>query len=43
MNLAPHTAEHGYPVRTIVPGLYGMMNPKWITEIEVVDDVIFVS
>lgn len=39
MNLAPLTAEHGYPVRAIVPGLYGMMNPKWITEIEVVDDV----
>ncbi len=39
MNMAPLTAEHGYPVRAIVPGLYGMMNPKWITEIEVVDDV----
>ncbi len=39
MNLAPLTAEHGYPVRAIVPGLYGMMNPKWITEIEVVDDI----
>ena len=39
MNLAPLTAEHGYPVRAIVPGLYGMMNPKWITEIEVVADV----
>ena len=39
MNLAPLTAEHGYPVRAIVPGLYGMMNPKWITEIEVVNDI----
>jgi DMSO/TMAO reductase YedYZ molybdopterin-dependent catalytic subunit len=39
MNLAPLTPEHGYPVRAIVPGLYGMMNPKWITEIEVVDNV----
>jgi DMSO/TMAO reductase YedYZ molybdopterin-dependent catalytic subunit len=39
MNLAPLTAEHGYPVRAIIPGLYGMMNPKWITEIEVVDNV----
>ncbi|MFZ0514159.1 MAG: molybdopterin-dependent oxidoreductase [Candidatus Nitrosopolaris sp.] len=27
------------PVRAIVPGLYGMMNPKWIIEIEVVDNV----
>ena len=39
MNLAPLTSEHGYPVRAIVPGLYGMMNPKWITEIEVVGNV----
>lgn len=39
MNLAPLTPEHGYPVRAIVPGLYGMMNPKWITEIELVDNV----
>jgi DMSO/TMAO reductase YedYZ molybdopterin-dependent catalytic subunit len=29
--------EHGYPLRAIVPGFYGMMNPKWITEIELVD------
>jgi DMSO/TMAO reductase YedYZ molybdopterin-dependent catalytic subunit len=39
MNGASLTAEHGYPVRAIVPGLYGMMNPKWITEIEVVDSI----
>jgi DMSO/TMAO reductase YedYZ molybdopterin-dependent catalytic subunit len=39
MNLALLTSEHGYPVRAIVPGLYGMMNPKWITEIELVDNV----
>ena len=39
MNLAPLTSEHGYPVRAIVPGLYGMMNPKWITEIELVHNV----
>ena len=39
MNLAPLTAKHGFPVRAIVPGLYGMMNPKWITEIELVDSV----
>ena len=39
MNLAPLTAKHGFPLRAIVPGLYGMMNPKWITEIEVVDTV----
>jgi DMSO/TMAO reductase YedYZ molybdopterin-dependent catalytic subunit len=37
MNLAPLTSEHGYPVRAI--GLYGIMNPKWITEIELVGNV----
>lgn len=39
MNGAPLPEEHGYPVRAVVPGLYGMMNPKWITEIELVDRV----
>jgi hypothetical protein len=39
MNLATLTPKHGYPVRAIVPGLYGMMNPKWITEIELVGNV----
>jgi len=28
---------HGYPLRLLIPGLYGMKNPKWITRIEVVD------
>jgi DMSO/TMAO reductase YedYZ molybdopterin-dependent catalytic subunit len=37
MNGAPLTSEHGYPVRAIVPGIYGMMNAKWMTEIELVD------
>lgn len=37
MNNSPLTSEHGYPIRAIVPGFYGMMNPKWITEIELVD------
>jgi DMSO/TMAO reductase YedYZ molybdopterin-dependent catalytic subunit len=39
MNGAALTAEHGFPIRAIIPGLYGMMNPKWITEIELVDNV----
>ena len=39
MNGAPLTSEHGYPVRAIVPGIYGMMNAKWMTEIELVDKV----
>lgn len=36
MNGVTLPSEHGYPVRAIVPGLYGMMNAKWITEIELV-------
>ncbi len=32
-------AEHGSPLRAIIPGLYGMMNAKWITGIEVSDSV----
>ena len=31
--------EHGFLLRAIVPGIYGMMNAKWITEIEVTDQV----
>ncbi len=31
--------EHGSPLRAIIPGLYGMMNAKWITGIEVSDSV----
>ena len=36
MNGAPLPTEHGFPIRAIVPGLYGMMNAKWITSIEAV-------
>jgi DMSO/TMAO reductase YedYZ molybdopterin-dependent catalytic subunit len=39
MNGVPLPTEHGFPVRAIVPGLYGMMNAKWITDIELVDTV----
>jgi DMSO/TMAO reductase YedYZ molybdopterin-dependent catalytic subunit len=28
---------HGYPVRVIVPGIYGMKNVKWLTKIELVN------
>jgi DMSO/TMAO reductase YedYZ molybdopterin-dependent catalytic subunit len=27
--------EHGFPLRAIVPDIYGMMNAKWLTEIQV--------
>ncbi len=39
MNDAVLPTEHGFPLRAIVPGNYGMHNAKWITEIEVVDQV----
>ncbi len=39
MNGATLNAAHGFPVRAIVPNIYGMMNAKWITEIEIVDYV----
>jgi len=37
MNGATLPQDHGFPLRAVVPGLYGMMNAKWITEIELVD------
>ena len=30
--------EHGFPVRVLSPNLYGIKNPKWVTEIQVIDD-----
>jgi hypothetical protein len=37
MNGAPLTTKHGFPVRLLVPGHFGMKNPKWITKIDGVD------
>jgi DMSO/TMAO reductase YedYZ molybdopterin-dependent catalytic subunit len=37
MNGAPLPPEHGYPVRLIAPGWYGVANVKWLTRIEVTD------
>ncbi|MGH9876950.1 MAG: molybdopterin-dependent oxidoreductase [Nitrososphaerales archaeon] len=39
MNGITLPADHGFPLRAIVPGIYGMMNAKWITAIELVDRV----
>jgi DMSO/TMAO reductase YedYZ molybdopterin-dependent catalytic subunit len=39
MNEVPLPAGHGFPLRAVVPGIYGMMNAKWIREIELVDSV----
>jgi DMSO/TMAO reductase YedYZ molybdopterin-dependent catalytic subunit len=37
MNGVPLPPEHGYPARIFIPGKYGMKQPKWLTEIEFVD------
>ncbi len=38
MNGAELPPQHGYPLRLIVPGWYGMAHVKWLTRIEVVDE-----
>jgi DMSO/TMAO reductase YedYZ molybdopterin-dependent catalytic subunit len=37
MNGEPLPTEHGFPARIIVPGIYGMKNVKWLTNITAVD------
>lgn len=33
----PLLHKHGFPLRIYIPDLYGMKQPKWITQIEVMD------
>ena len=40
LNGADLPPEHGYPARLLVPGRYGMKNPKWIVEIDFVDEAV---
>jgi sulfane dehydrogenase subunit SoxC len=35
MNGAPLPPQHGFPVRLVVPGWYGMAHVKWLTSVEV--------
>jgi len=37
MNGAPLPPQHGFPLRLVVPGWYGMTNVKWLESIEVTD------
>ena len=37
MNGQPLPPQHGFPVRLVVPGWYGMTNVKWLTAITVLD------
>jgi DMSO/TMAO reductase YedYZ molybdopterin-dependent catalytic subunit len=38
MNGAPLPPQHGFPLRLVVPGWYGMTNVKWLTSLTVVDE-----
>jgi DMSO/TMAO reductase YedYZ molybdopterin-dependent catalytic subunit len=38
MNGRPLPKAHGFPLRAVIPGYYGMKQPKWLTEIELVAD-----
>jgi DMSO/TMAO reductase YedYZ molybdopterin-dependent catalytic subunit len=38
MNGRELPAGHGFPLRAVIPGYYGMKQPKWLTAIEVVAD-----
>jgi DMSO/TMAO reductase YedYZ molybdopterin-dependent catalytic subunit len=38
MNGQPLPPQHGFPLRLVVPGWYGMTSVKWLAEITVVDE-----
>jgi DMSO/TMAO reductase YedYZ molybdopterin-dependent catalytic subunit len=38
MNGKPLPAAHGFPLRVLLPGKYGMKQPRWLHEIEVTPD-----
>ncbi len=40
MNGQPLPREHGYPLRLIVPGWYGVNNVKWVEELRVMDSMV---
>src|SRR5205814_8290808 len=37
LNGVPLPPQHGFPLRLVVPGWYGMTNVKWLARIELVD------
>jgi len=37
MNGADLPQRHGYPLRAVIPGLYGMMSAKWVRQVELTD------
>jgi sulfane dehydrogenase subunit SoxC len=38
MNGGPLPPQHGFPLRLVVPGWYGMQNVKWLTKITVLEE-----
>jgi sulfane dehydrogenase subunit SoxC len=38
MNGAPLPPQHGFPLRLVVPGWYGMTNVKWLARITLLDE-----
>jgi len=38
LNGVPLPPQHGFPLRLVVPGWYGMTNVKWLSGIELVDE-----
>ena len=39
MNGVTLPQRHGYPLRAVIPGLYGMMSAKWVRRVELSDSV----
>jgi len=39
MNDVTLPQRHGYPLRAVIPGLYGMMSAKWVRAVELSDSV----
>jgi DMSO/TMAO reductase YedYZ molybdopterin-dependent catalytic subunit len=40
MNGRPLPRGHGYPVRALIPGHWGEINVKWLTEIEILEEEV---
>lgn len=36
MNGEPLPTKHGFPARVLLPGIYGMKQPRWLSKIEIV-------
>ncbi len=41
MNGEPLPPGHGFPLRMVTPGKYGIKNPKWLTDIALVEEEFF--